>query len=58
MAARLEKDTEADITVERLLSISKDFKQVKENPPFIDFCGPMHVARALLHSYMSGTNGY
>ena len=58
MAMRLEKDTDADITVERLISISKDFKQLKENPPFQDFAGPIGFSRALVYSYMSGANSY
>ena len=53
MCDRFNREKDVQVTVERLINIGKDFKLVKDMPPFMSFVGPINTSRAMLYAYMS-----
>lgn len=46
----------AEVTVDRLLNLTRDYKQMKALPQFTGFSKHIGITRTVLYSYMTGVN--
>lgn len=57
LAYRLEQERiSADVTVERLINLTREYKPKKNLPQFTGFSKQIGIARTVLYSYLTGTN--
>lgn len=58
MSYRLVNEDGAEVTVDRISILSKEFKANRGAIPFLMYPGSIGIARALVFAYMSGANSY